>query len=260
MNTKTKLDIKAPEIIYEDENYLVINKPAGLIVHGGPGIKEATLTDWLISYWPKIKSVGDDHSRPGLVHRLDKEVSGLMVVAKTQESFLDLKQQFKDREINKHYLALAHGQLEPASGEINFAIKRSSRGHKMAALPLNTESLLSRQRPRGRDKGNIEGYFQARPARTEFQVIKRFANYSLAEVKIETGRTHQIRVHFLALGHPLAGDPLYYNKASQGRNRKLNLGRIFLVANRLSFKDLSGKLKEFEIGLPEELKKKLAEF
>lgn len=250
---------KIPAIIYEDENYLVINKPAGLIVHGGPGIKEATLVDWLLGRWPEIKEVGDDPIRPGLVHRLDKEVSGLMVIAKTRDSFSGLKAQFQDREVNKQYLALVHGNLKPEAGEINFPIKRSSQGHKMAAMPLNAENLLSRRLPKGRDQGNIDGYFQARPAKTEFQVIKHFPNYTLVRAKIETGRTHQIRVHFLALGHPLVGDPLYYNKSSQARNRKLDLGRIFLVAERLAFKDLSGQTKEFRIELPAELTEKLAE-
>jgi len=249
-----------PQIIFEDENYLVVNKPAGLAVHGGGNIKEATLADWLINYYPPIKTVGEDLTRPGIVHRLDKDVSGLMVVAKTQAAFDDLKGQFKGREINKEYVALVHGKLAAADGEINFPIKRSQAGHKMAALPLNAADLLSRRHPRGRDQGNISGLFKAREAITFFKTLKNFVNYTLVRVKIKTGRTHQIRVHFFAYGHPLVGDNLYCTKKTKYKNKKIGLGRVFLVADRLSFRDLAGDKRNFTLDLPSELNACLPRF
>jgi len=239
-----------PTIISETKDYLVIDKPAGLAVHGGGNLKEATLVDWLLTKYPKIKKVGDDPSRPGLVHRLDKDVSGLMVIAKNQESFLNLKDQFKDREVNKQYLALVHGKLSRDEGTIDFPITRSQAGYKMAALPANTTDLLRRRHPSGRDQGNIESWLKSRLALTEFKVLKRFINYTFLRVKIKTGRTHQIRVHFFALGHPLAGDDLYCTKKSKEKNKKLNLGRVFLVADHLSFRDLKKQKQDFTIDLP----------
>jgi len=242
-----------PQIIFEDKNYLVINKPAGLAVHGGGNIKVPTLADWLIARYPTIIKVGDDAARPGIVHRLDKDVSGLMVVAKTQTAFEHLKEQFKGREINKEYIALVYGQLTPDEGEINFPIKRSQAGYKMAALPLNAVDLLSRRHPRERDQGNISGVFKAREASTSYKTLQKFVNYTLVRVKIKTGRTHQIRVHFFAYGHPLVGDSLYFTKKTKDKNKKLNLGRIFLVADRLSFRNLKEEKQSFNIDLPTEL-------
>ncbi|NCU39589.1 RluA family pseudouridine synthase [Candidatus Falkowbacteria bacterium] len=246
-----------PEIIFEDNNYLVINKPAGLIVHGGPGIKGVTLVDLLLDKYPFLKEVGDEALRPGIVHRLDKDVSGLMVIAKTTESFSSLKEQFKERDVNKTYLALAHGKIEKDYDDINFPIKRAKDGYKMAALPLNTVDLLIKKSPQSRDRGNIEGFFKAREASTSFKVLKRFINYTFLEVTIKTGRTHQIRVHFFAYGHPLVGDNLYFNKKSREKNKKFNLNRVFLVASQLSFMNLKGERKEFSLPLPSELEKLL---
>lgn len=246
-------NFKNIKIIFENSDYLVIDKPAGLAVHGGGNIKEKTLADWLIDNYPEIASVGEDSLRPGIVHRLDKEVSGLMVVARNNDSFNHLKNQFKDRDINKEYVALAHGQTANDFGTINFPIKRAKDGYKMAAMPLNTFDLLSRRHPTSRDQGNLDGIFKAREAITEYSVIKKFINYTLLDVKILTGRTHQIRVHFFALGHPLVGDSLYYNKKSKVQNQKINLGRIFLFAKALSFKDRQGETHHFEINMPQEL-------
>ena len=242
------------EIIAETTDYLVINKPAGLAVHGGGNLQEPTLVNWLLSHYPKIKDVGDDPARPGLVHRLDKDVSGLMVIAKNNKSFENLKNQFKDRTINKEYLALVYGKVSAEEGVIDFPIKRSQAGHKMAALPLNAEKLLSRRSPQERDQGNIAGWFKARDALTEYQVLQRFVNYTFLRVKIKTGRTHQIRVHFFALSHPLVGDNLYCTSKTKLKNKKLNLGRVFLVANHLTFLDLNGEAQDFQINLPPELK------
>lgn len=247
------LPLITPKIISETKDYLVIDKPAGLAVHGGGNLKEPTLVDWLIINYPKIKKVGDDPARPGLVHRLDKDVSGLMVIAKNQKGFNNLKSQFKDREVNKEYLALVHGKLSKDEGLIDFPITRSQAGYKMAALPANTTDLLRRRHPRGRDQGNIESWLKSRIALTEFTVLKRFINYTFVRVNIKTGRTHQIRVHFFALGHPLVGDDLYCTKKSKDKNKKLNLGRVFLIADHLSFHDLEGEKQNFSLDLPAEL-------
>lgn len=247
-------------IIFENDDYLVINKPAGLAVHGGGNIKEPTLADFLIEKYPDITEVGDDPVRPGIVHRLDKEVSGLMVIAKNQASFDNLKNQFKTRQVIKEYVALVYGKVANDYGEINFPIKRSKEGYKMAALPLKTEDLLSRRHPQDRDRGNISGLFQARQALTYFQVLKRFVNYTLIRVKIKTGRTHQIRVHFFAYGYPLVGDELYTTKKTSLKNKKLALGRVFLVADHLAFKNRAGELQEFKIDLPSELENFLPRF
>ena len=250
----SKFEKKYPEIIKETNDYLVINKPAGLAVHSGGNLKEKTLVDWLLKYYPSLKKIGDDPQRPGIVHRLDKDVSGLMVIAKNQKSFLDLKKQFKNRQIKKIYIALVHGQIKNDSGTINFPIVRAKSGQRMAALPENTENLLTRPHPRNRDQGNIDNWFKSRSALTEFTVLKRYINYTLIKVRIKTGRTHQIRVHFFAYGHPLVGDNLYTNKKSKIRNKKLNLGRIFLVSTELNFQDLREQTQSFIIDLPLELK------
>jgi len=246
-----------PQIISETKDYLVINKPAGLAVHAGGNLQEETLVDWLINKYPKIKDVGEDPLRPGIVHRLDKEVSGLMVIAKNQASFNSLKNQFQDRLINKEYLALVHGQITKEADVINFSIVRSKEGHKMAAIPKGTVDLLTKRGSGRRDQGNINQLFKAREALTEFTVLQRFVNFSFVRVIIKTGRTHQIRVHFLAYGHPLVGDLVYFNKKSKIKNKKIGLNRIFLVSCRLSFTDLSGGRQDFNIPLPDDLKKYL---
>ena len=243
----------SPEIIATHNDYLVINKPAGLAVHGGGNLREKTLADWLLANYPELSTVGEDSARPGIVHRLDKEVSGLMVVAKNNNSFFSLKDQFKQRSVIKEYLALVHGRIENDQGVINFSIVRSRDGYRMAALPAGTENLLSRHQPRQRDQGNIDAWFKARPAETEFSVLTRFINYTLLRVQIKTGRTHQIRVHFFALGHPLVGDQLYGSKTFQAKNQKINLGRIWLLADRLSFSDLKGGRQSFSLPIPSDL-------
>jgi len=245
--------LPAPKIISETADYLVIDKPAGLAVHGGGNLSGPKLVDWLLRQYPDIKRVGDDLTRPGLVHRLDKDVSGLMVIAKNQASFEDLKRQFKDRDVNKEYLALVHGRLSQDAGVIDFPITRAKSGYKMAALPAHTTDLLTRPRPRTRDQGNIDSWLKSRQALTEFTVLQRFVNYSLLRVRIKTGRTHQIRVHLFALGHPLAGDQLYRTKKSKAQNAKMSLGRVFLVADRLSFRDRQGQTRNFSLPLPAEL-------
>ena len=233
---------KTLEKIFEDENYLVINKPAGLLVHGSEQIKEKTLTDMLITDYPDLVKVGDDPSRPGIIHRLDRLASGLLVIAKSQRSFDDLKNQFQKRTIKKLYIALAHGRISKDEGEINFPIERSTKGYKMAALPLTCNS-----------EKNIKGH----RADTYFCITKRFKNYTLLEIKIKTGRTHQVRVHLSAYGYPLVGDEVYGTRKTRIKNKKLGINRLFLVANELEFIDLAGNVKSFKVDLPEDLKELL---
>lgn len=242
-----------PKIIFENSDYLVVNKPAGLIVHGGTGITEPVLTDWLHKKYPEIEGVGDGPIRPGIVHRLDKEASGLMVIAKNQKTFDYLKKQFQKRKVIKKYFALAHGKISKEEDIISFPIKRSKDGYKMAALPVSSETISDKNKPNNRDRGTLRAQEDSKEAITEFCVLHRYINYTLLDVKIKTGRTHQIRVHLYAYGYPLAGDPLYWTKKTKVKNEKIKLGRIFLVAYELSFKDPSGEKQKFVIEIPQEL-------
>jgi len=189
--------------------------------------------------YPEIKNVGDDPFRPGIVHRIDKEVSGLVVVAKTNDFFECLKKQFQKRTVKKGYVALVYGRVAKDEGTINFPIKRASSGHKMAAMPAVS-----------RGEKNAAG----KAAITEFAALKNFVNYALLKINIKTGRTHQIRAHMAAYGHPIVGDNLYGTAKTRKKNEKLGIDRIFLFADELAFDDLAGKRKEFKIAMPEELK------
>jgi 23S rRNA pseudouridine1911/1915/1917 synthase len=238
-NSKFPIPNSQFQIISDTPEYIIINKPAGLTMHGADHIKEITLADLVLKKYPKIKKVGEDPARPGIVHRIDKEVSGLIVVPKTQDSFDNLKKQFQERTVKKQYTALVYGKIKKEEDIINFPIKRAESGHKMAALPLSVKG-----------KSNIGG----RRAITEFEVIKKYINYTLIKVNIKTGRTHQIRVHMTAYGHPIVGDNLYSTKKTREQNKKLKLERVFLFANKLSFTDLPGKKQTFKINMPSELK------
>ncbi|TSC96200.1 MAG: 23S rRNA pseudouridine synthase [Parcubacteria group bacterium Athens1014_10] len=219
---------KKLEIIFEDKNFLIINKPAGLIVHPSAAHRKETLVNILLNYFPEIKNVGEDEFRPGIVHRLDKEASGLLAIAKTQKAFEYLKKQFQDRQIEKEYLVLVHGRIKEKKGKIELPIGRlPKKGFKMST-----------------------GYFsKAKPALTEYELIKYINDYSFLKVKTKTGRTHQIRVHLKALGYPVVGDKIYKPKKS----KKVKLDRIFLHCHKLGFHDLENKKQNFEIGLPDEL-------
>ncbi len=241
----SKFKLEDIRIIKETSEYLVINKPAGLVVHGGKGVKEFTLVDLLLEKYPQFAKVGEDPDRPGIIHRLDKEVSGLMVIALTQSSFDNLKEQFQKRTVSKKYLALVYDAVDKDEDEINFPIKRASDGKKMAAMPITD-----------RKKTNAEQAGVKR-AITDFKIKQKFINYTFLEVTIKTGRTHQIRVHMLAYGHPIVGDNLYSTVRSRAQNKKINLDRIFLVAYKLRFKDLNGEEQLFEIDLPDDLQRVL---
>jgi len=220
------------DIVYQDDDVVIINKPAGLVVHPGRNAprRVPTLVQALLHYFPDIRNVGEDTLRPGIVHRLDKDTSGLMVVARHNESFQYLKNLFKNREVEKRYLALVKGNLSNTEGKINLKISRS-------------KSMPTKQ-----SASKTEG----REALTYYRVIRRFKGYDLVEASPKTGRMHQIRVHLKALGHPVAGDVKYGHK-----NQLPGLNRHFLHSYYMKLTLPCGQVKEFKAELPEELKKAL---
>ena len=225
------MEQQVPNIIAQTQEYLVIEKPSGLLTHPTEKNEPHTLTDWLVEQYPEIQSVGDPN-RPGIVHRLDKLVSGVMVVARTEQMYAHLKDAFHNREVHKTYLALVHGAIEADEGVIDFSIARAKHGRGMAARPKNQH---------GRD------------ALTEYLVLDRFVNHTYVQVEPKTGRTHQIRVHLFALNTPIVKDPLYWQKRYKNEKIAQRTPRIFLHATRLSFTDLEGAVVDFESPLPQEL-------
>lgn len=240
-----------PQIIYEDKNFIVVNKPAGLPVHAGGSVKKGeALVDWLIKKCPEIKKVGDEPSiRPGIVHRLDKETSGVMVVARNQESFSGLKRLFQTRQVTKKYLALVKGQVARNRGTIELPIGTlKSHGVKRTVHARHAKAI--------------------KEASTEFSVLERFSDATLVEVVPKTGRMHQIRVHFVSIGHPVLGDRLYGGALSVPKGRAerggkaashTGLRRQFLHARSISFSYPEGRRFTFEASLPDDLKTFLKE-
>jgi len=225
------------KIIEVADDYIVIEKPSGLLTHPTDKNEPDSVASQLVKKYPELKKIGEDKKRPGIVHRLDKEASGLMVVARTQKMFEFLKEQFKNRQVEKEYLALAHGQIKKDWDEIRFNLERSKNNDRISALP---NTVKGEPNPIGKE------------ALTEFWVEKRFVNFTLVKVKIHTGRMHQIRAHFLAYDHPLVSDPLYYQKKRRDKWDKV-CGRLFLHSCHLGFTDLEGKPVEFNSKLPEKL-------
>lgn len=219
------------DIVHEADSYLVIGKPAGLTVHPAPGVPGPTLAAGLLARFPDLAGVGEDKLRPGIVHRLDREVSGLMVVARTQDMYEHLKRQFQGRTVEKIYTALVIGRVANPSGTIDFPLARSKRNHgKMAARAVSDEDT--------------------REAVTHYTVERAFQQTTLLSVRLETGRTHQIRAHLAAIDHPIVGDQLYRPKSL---SFKATPGRIFLHASALSFTELSGERQTFSYPIPKEL-------
>ena len=215
-------------IIYQDRNILVVDKPAGLTVHPAPGHPRGTLVNALLAICPDLQGIAGT-LRPGIVHRLDKDTSGLLVVAKNDRAQRELSRQLKEREVKKTYLALVHGRPEPAAGTVEAPIGRHPKNRKKMAV--------------------VAG---GREAETRYRTREVIDGYALLEVEPVTGRTHQIRVHMAALGHPVVGDSTY------GR-RSPFVGRQFLHAWRLAFAlPGSGRWVEFESPLPAELREALA--
>lgn len=221
-------------ILYEDDDMVAIDKPAGMVVHAGAGVHAGTVVNALLHRFGQLSS-GGGPLRPGIVHRLDRFTSGVLLAAKNDLAHQALAKQFSSREVEKVYIALVHGTVKPESGRIERPIARD---------PVRRIRMTARL-PHGRT------------ARTEYRVLRRFAHFTLLEVRIGTGRTHQIRVHLSNAGHPVAGDTLYGAPAKvEGRPP---LGRYFLHAQRIRFRRPStGEAITVEAPLPAELEEWLA--
>jgi 23S rRNA pseudouridine1911/1915/1917 synthase len=222
------------EILYEDEDLAVVNKPAGIIVHPGAAASVGTLASALLHRFGKLSTVGGP-LRPGIVHRLDRGTSGALLIARDDAAHRNLVEQFRERLIQKTYLALLHGRIKQESGRIELPVARD----------LRRRSRMTARRREGR------------PARTDWRVRQRLDGFTLIEADLHTGRTHQLRVHFSALGHPVVGDTLYGapHVVRAGSTALPPLGRNFLHAARIRFKHpRSGEPVEVRAPLPEELR------
>lgn len=274
--------MKNIEILYEDKNIIAINKPAGISVHGDGRMKEKTIVDWLLIYYPQVKNVGDKRelriknlsddkaeeefriNRPGIVHRLDRETSGVLLIAKNQKTFSFLKEQFQSHKIKKIYRAFVYGHVSDPK----------------ASLATGKRGVINV--PIGRSPKDIRAYTAGRGARpplreaiTEYIILKKFTNknsfltppqkgrgvnqdnkFSYLEIYPKTGRTHQIRVHMRYINHPIVSDPLYRS------NRDLVLGmeRLALHAHSITFNSPNGGIKTIEAPLPVDFKKVIREY
>jgi 23S rRNA pseudouridine1911/1915/1917 synthase len=248
---KNRNFVSSIKIIYEDDALVVINKPASLLAHSAGSTKfearnskQFTVADWLAEKYPEIKKVGDlpagrqviQNLRPGIVHRLDKDTSGVFVVAKNQPTFEFLKKQFQERKIKKTYLALVYGEVRQKEGFIDLPLGKARKDFRKRAVAGTTRGGL-------------------RDAITEYKVVKFFkhpmlSDYTLLEVYPKTGRTHQIRVHLKAIGHPIVCDPLYAPKRAFC---PAGLKRQFLHAFSLEFNLPAGARTRFEADMPQDL-------
>ena len=229
-------------VLYEDQDIIVIDKPAGLVVHPAPGHAGGTLVNAILHHVPDLAGIGGE-VRPGIVHRLDKDTSGTIVIAKNESALRNLQAQFKSRKVEKRYIALVAGKLGEDQGRIVAPLGRDPRNRKRQAVIL----------------GDSDGSRTARAAATEYKVLARYTvplhndlgrgNFTLVQAQPITGRTHQIRIHFAWLGHPLVGDPIYGL-----RRQRLNSPRLFLHAASLAFTlPSTGQWVEFNAPLPSEL-------
>lgn len=225
-----------PTVIYEDDAIIVINKPSGLAVHRDGRHDYKVLTDWLMTEYPELKGVGEEQlladgtviERPGIVHRIDRETSGILVVARTQEAFQFLKSQFQNREVTKVYRAFVHGEFKDERGMIDKPIGSNRGGKGPRTATRNARGTL-------------------RDAQTAYRVLARTKEASYAEVFPKTGRTHQIRVHFSSIQHPIICDALY----APGRPPLLGFNRLALHALSLTFVHPTSKAEVvFEAPLP----------
>ena len=237
--------IKDIEIIYEDENVIGVNKPSGLTVHPTGKAGEKTLTDWMIQKFPSIENVGEPLrlssgkviQRAGLLHRLDKDTSGVLLFAKNQETFLFFKKQFQNKEINKEYRAIACGVIKEKRGIIDTPIGRSAKQFNMRGVGSHAKGLK-------------------REAITEYEVLARTKLYSYVSVFPKTGRTHQIRVHLKSIGHPILCDSLYASR----RRCPSEMGRLALHAYKLQAKFKNNKVLYLEAPIPGDFNKALKVF
>ncbi len=253
-------------ILFEDDNYIIFNKPAGLVVHADGRSTEPTLADWLIQNRPKMKDVGEPMTitssaskseagskatpktetilRPGIVHRLDKETSGALVVAKNAAAFADLKEKFQQRQVEKKYHTFVYGNVKENDGTIDRPIGRSKSDFRMWSAQRGARGEMREAVTHYR----VLGRGEAEGAETVATPV------TFLEVQPKTGRTHQIRVHFKAIHHPVVADSLYASTQPQ----LLGFKRLALHARALSFKDLTGKKISVEAPYPEDFEQAVA--
>ena len=221
------------DIVYEDRDIIVINKPRGIVVHPAAGNIEGTLVNALLYHCKDLSGIGGK-VRPGVVHRLDKDTSGLMVFAKNDEAHTGLSRQIKDRKMKKIYQAIVHGEVKNEKGEIDAPLGRHPVQRKKMAV-VSSSNLKSRD------------------ALTYYKVIERFSGFTLLELDLKTGRTHQIRVHLSYIGHPVVGDTTYSRKKDE-----FGITGQMLHAKTLGFNHpVTGKYMEFNSELPDDMKKVL---
>ncbi|MCH8229607.1 MAG: RluA family pseudouridine synthase [Chloroflexi bacterium] len=223
-------------VVYEDNDIALIDKPAGMTVHPGAGHDSETLVNAAVARWPRIADVGEP-DRPGVVHRLDRDTSGLLVIALTGEAYSRLSEMIRNREITRIYTALVHGHPESSAGVVDAPIGRDPHHRTRQAV--------------------VE---DGRPSRTHYRVVSEYEDFSLLEVRLETGRMHQIRVHLDAIGHPVAGDRTYGKRQADKKTAVGKLKRQFLHASKLEFSHpVSGKPLSIASELPEDLDEVITE-
>lgn len=242
-------------VLHEDKNYIIINKPAGLVVHSDGKTKEPALTDWILENYPKMKNVGEpmrtptgeEIPRPGIVHRLDRDTSGVLVIAKTAAAFEDLKKKFQDREVSKKYHAFVYGVVKEDDGVIDRPIGRSNKDFRLWSAQRGARGEL-------RDAVThfkVLGRGSSLNRQTKDKTAPENSGVTFLEVEPKTGRTHQIRVHFKAINHPVVCDPLYAPK----QPALLGFERLALHSKSISFIGLDGKPIEAEAPYPADFKR-----
>ena len=228
--TSIKAENIPVEVVYEDNDIIVVNKPKGMVVHPANGNPDGTLVNAIMAMCKGSLSGIGGEIRPGIVHRLDKDTSGLLIVAKNDLAHINMSNQIKDRQVKKIYIALVKGNINEDEATINMPIGRSTKDRKKMAVRKDGKEAV-----------------------THFKVLKRYKDYTLLKVKIDTGRTHQIRVHMAEIGHPVVGDMVY----SKGKNEFGVEGQM-LHAQSLDFKHpITGKEMHLEAKLPEYFEKVL---
>lgn len=251
-----KLDL---DIIYEDEYLMVVNKPRGLVVHPGAGTSEPTLANGILYHCGDNLSDLGGNDRPGIVHRIDKDTSGLLMIAKTNSIHEALKKQLSNHSISRVYIALVHGKFNEKTGYIDYPIMRDPKNRiKKIALDRNKQQYLLKCRNENvssiTEYSNFIKSVGAREAYTSYEVISSFKDFSLLRCRLKTGRTHQIRVHMASIGHPIVGDPLYGMKKTPWRED----GQMLHAALLGFIHPIREEFLEFSVSPPEDFQAKIS--